>query len=261
MRHCAQCSEKSPAHDAEAAFRRASAVAEGLVAVEPSGVYPRYRLARAELRLSEFLAASGRGVEALVPIRRAVATLEKLTGDCASMPEYQQALADGLLALGELRLEAGHQSEAEHAFHRAMELYRKIEPQADCDPELADRCVRGFISCALPRFRDPDRALSLSRRAAFRFPQSTRLKSSLGIACYRAGDWKGAVTSLSDAHKSPDPGDAADLLVLAMAHHQAGETAEAQACYERAASSITRVTRARETQRLQAEAQALFGHR
>jgi eukaryotic-like serine/threonine-protein kinase len=261
MRLCAQCSEKSPAHDAEAAFRRASAVAEGLVAVEPSGIYPRYRLARAELRLSEFLAASGRGVEALVPIRRAVATLEKLTGDCASMPEYQQALADGLMALGELRLEAGHQSEAEHAFHRAMELYRKIEPQADCDPELADRCMRGFISCALPRFRDPDRALSLSRRAASRFPHSTRLKSSLGIACYRAGDWKGAVTSLSDAHKSPDPGDAADLLVLAMAHHQSGETAEAQACYERAASSMTRVTRARDTQRLQAEAKALFGHR
>ena len=88
-------------------------------------------------------------------------------------------------------------------------------PQADSDPELADHCVRGLTSCTIPRFSDPSRALDLARRAARRFPQCALLRSTLGFACYRAGDWQGAISALTESrkplrhrgcHRLPGPG-------------------------------------------------------
>ena len=87
------------------------------------------------------------------------------------------------------------------------------------------------------------------------------LRSTLGFACYRAGDWKGAITALTESRKPPGTDDATDCLVLALAHHQAGENAKAEAYYDRAAGLIHSAAHGRQSQRLHAEAVALLGHR
>jgi uncharacterized protein HemY len=79
--------------------------------------------------------------------------------------------------------------------------------------------------------------------------------------CYRAGDWQGAITAPTESRKPPGTEDGTDCLVLALAHHQAGESAKAQACYERAAGLIPSLAHDRQSQRLHAEAVALLGRR
>jgi tetratricopeptide (TPR) repeat protein len=252
---------KAP-HDVEAAYRRALKVAEGLATVDPSGVYPRYRLGSSQLVLGDFLAASGRSNEAEALITRAVETLEKLCGDCPAIPDYKQSLGQALCALAEERLAANSHENAERFVERAASLFREIASLAETDPELADSVARFFASCPIPRFRDPSLALELASRAARRFPQCSMLRSTLGLARFRTGDWKGAILDLNAARTLGNTnGDPVDWFLLAMAHHQVGEKADARACYEHAAGSISAVAHGRQWSQLNREASTLLGIR
>ena len=137
-------------------------------------------------------------------------------------------------------------------------------PAPDLDPEhdpgFADRCVRGLTSCPLPRFRDPARAIELAGRAAVNFPNNPMLASTLGLARYRVSDWKGAIAALTASKKERDPGDVADWLILAMAHHRAGDKAQAKIWFERATSTAgDDVPRGRAWLSLREEAKAIMG--
>jgi uncharacterized protein HemY len=128
--------------------------------------------------------------------------------------------------------------------------------------ELADSVARFFTSCPIPRFRDPSQALELASRAARRFPQCGMPRSTLGLARFRTGDWKGAILDLNAARTLGNTdGDAVDWFLLAMGHHQAGEKADARACYERAAGSISAAAHGRQWSQLYREASSLIGIR
>jgi tetratricopeptide (TPR) repeat protein len=249
-----------PPRELEAAYRRTVEVAEGLVAIEPPGAYPRHRLGNSLIALGNYLAASGREKEAAALLERARETLETLCNDCPAVPEFLQSLGEALSALGELKLAAGGRAECEHAYERALTLFRQVAPEAEHDPGLADRCVRGLTLCPLPRFRDPARAIELAGRAAVNFPNNPMLASTLGLARYRVSDWKGAIAALTASKKERDPGDVADWLILAMAHHRAGDKAQAKIWFERATSTAgDDVPRGRAWLSLREEAKAIMG--
>ena len=52
---------------------------------------------------------------------------------------------------------------------------------------------------------------------------------------------------------------AADWFLLATAHHQSGEKADARACYEHVAGSISAVANGRQLRRVYREASTLLG--
>jgi eukaryotic-like serine/threonine-protein kinase len=245
----------------EAVYLHAVDVAEGLASIDSNGVYPRHHLASALLTLGDYLAHSGRSTDALAPFARAIGTLEKLVSDCPAVLTFKQSLGDALWARAELRLEAGQREDAAIALERAADLFRQIFPEAVNDPELADSAVRFFTCCPMPRFRDPAVALELAGRAARAFPQCAMLQSTLGLARYRAGDWKIAIETLTRSRKLGDPGNPTDSLILAMAHHQLGEEAEARACFQHAGGSNAAVTHGQSWRRLYAEASAVLGTR
>jgi eukaryotic-like serine/threonine-protein kinase len=254
--------EHGTPRDVEAAYRRAFEIAEELAAVDSYGVYPRHRLGSALIALGDFLASNGRGTEAAVLLNRGVETLDKLAADCPAVPEYKQLLGQALCALAEERLAANCHDKAEHLLERAASLFREIAPLAETDPELADSVARFFTSCPILRFRNPTQALELASRAARRFPQSGTLRSTLGLARFRAGDWKGAILDLNEARTLDNTdGDAVDWFVLAMAHHQAGEKADARASYEHATGSVSAVAHGRQWSQLHREASTLLGIR
>ena len=77
-----------------------------------------------------------------------------------------------------------------------------------------------------PKSRDPARALVLAQKAVQSAPKIPNYRSSLGIARYRTGDWKGAISDLAQAiglRPPDDPTNANDAYFLAMAHFQAGD--------------------------------------
>ena len=100
--------------------------------------------------------------------------------------------------------------------------------------------------CADPRFRDPARAVSLAQRVVNQIPQNATFWNTLGVAQYRAGRWREAVTALQKSMALKKGGDRYDWLFLAMAHCQLGEKEAARSWYDKAAKELKKFEYPRE---------------
>jgi tetratricopeptide (TPR) repeat protein len=83
--------------------------------------------------------------------------------------------------------------------------------------------------------RDPERAVTLARRAVELSPGQQMLLNTLGVALYRTGQYAQAVSVLEQS-LAAEKGqfDAFDLFFLAMAHHRLGHVTPARDCFDRA---------------------------
>jgi serine/threonine protein kinase/Flp pilus assembly protein TadD len=82
---------------------------------------------------------------------------------------------------------------------------------------------------------------------------------ALGIAQYRAGEWKAAIASLGKSNELRNGGDGPVFCFLAMAHWQLGQQKEARSWYEKAVAWIeNNNAKDADTQRFRAEAAALL---
>jgi tetratricopeptide (TPR) repeat protein len=65
-------------------------------------------------------------------------------------------------------------------------------------------------------------------------PKSGSYRNTLGVALYRAGEWKAAIEALEESERlAPDKYLHSNGLFLAMAHWQLGQKDEARAWYDR----------------------------
>src|SRR5262249_12446257 len=128
------------------------------------------------------------------------------------------------------------------------------------DPDDADVQSRLalFLATTLePRYRDAGRAVELATKAANQKPDKGTYWSILGLAHYRAGDWKATITAIDKALKLQAGGDV--LFVLAMAHWQQGNQPEARRWYKQAVQWMERYAGQVELlRRFRAEAAALL---
>ena len=94
--------------------------------------------------------------------------------------------------------------------------------------------------------------------------------NTLGVARYRAGDWKGAVAALEKSMPLRRGGDAFDWFFLAMSHWQLGNKDDARRWYDRGAREVQQPpgdkparpwgeVQANELRAFRAEAAALLG--
>jgi tetratricopeptide (TPR) repeat protein len=111
-----------------------------------------------------------------------------------------------------------------------------------------------------PEVRDPARAVELARRAVELEPNRVTW-NTLGVAHYRAGDWKASVAALEKSMAlGHGDGYAFDWFFLAMAHWRLGHSDEARTWYERAAAWMEKNRpKDLELSRFRAEAAALLG--
>jgi tetratricopeptide (TPR) repeat protein/serine/threonine protein kinase len=124
----------------------------------------------------------------------------------------------------------GHQGKQDEA----IACYRKA---IALDPKLAG--PRNNLAWQLAtspdvKARDPARAVELAKEAVGLTPQNGSYWNTLGVAQYRAGDWKAAVEALDKSRQLRNGGDAMDWFFLAMAHWQLGAKEEARTWYDRA---------------------------
>src|SRR5262249_7620972 len=84
-----------------------------------------------------------------------------------------------------------------------------------------------LATCPDPKLRDPARAVQLAQRAVELEEQIGKTSNTLGVARYRAGNWKAAIEALDKSRASRQGGDAFDFLFLAMACWQLGQKDEA----------------------------------
>jgi tetratricopeptide (TPR) repeat protein len=166
-------------------------------------------------------------------------------------PDY----AEDHYSLGIVLWNQGKVGEAIAAYREAIRLKPKL---AEAHNNLAMILANGPD----PKLRDPARAVELALKADELKPQSNIIWSALGVAYYRAEDWKASVAALKKAMELSNGGDASDWFFLAMAHWRLGHHDEARAWYDKAAAWKAKdlpQSENEELRRFRVETEALMG--
>jgi eukaryotic-like serine/threonine-protein kinase len=91
-------------------------------------------------------------------------------------------------------------------------------------------------------------------------PNAAQILSTLGLAHYRAGDWKAAIEAFEKAIANPKGGSGADWFVVGMACRRLGQQQDARNWYDKAARWMIHNDPAnQDLRRLRGEAQRLLG--
>jgi serine/threonine protein kinase len=119
-----------------------------------------------------------------------------------------------------------------------------------------------LATCPIPQLREPAKAVELARRAVEKARPQHRgmFWNTLGVALYRAGDWKAAIEALGQSERlSPDKRVALNAFFLAMAHWRLGDRERARTWYDRAVAWMDKNRpRDQELARFRAEAASLL---
>jgi tetratricopeptide (TPR) repeat protein len=110
-----------------------------------------------------------------------------------------------------------------------------------------------LATCPDAKLRDPDQAVALAQKAVQLAPKEGAYWNTLGVAHYRAGDWKAAVAALDKSVELRQGGDAVDRLFLGMAHRKLGHSDEARQAYAQAVQWLEKHKEAVERDRTQRE--------
>jgi tetratricopeptide (TPR) repeat protein len=144
-------------------------------------------------------------------------------------------LADRCYRLGRRSKDQGRLSEARTAWSRALEILGRLVARAPESPQVQRRwcdCANDLAWLLLnhpdPASRNPGAALALCGQAVQRCPGSAVYWNTLGVAHFRAGDFKSAVIALERAMDLTGEGTPFDHVFLAMVHARLGHTEEAQ---------------------------------
>jgi serine/threonine protein kinase len=218
---------------------------------------------------------AGRLPEAEADYRQALALCEKLAkadeGDKFWFESSAMNFAGAQEALGNVLWATDRQEEAAAAFRRAEEIRQEVlDLRRDkSSPNLLYQAMaRFYATCPDKRLRKPAKAVELAKKAV-EIAETLEPRPSLalgdswntlGVAQYRAGEWKAAVTGLEKATQLPQSGANTAGFFLAMAHWQLGDKDQAHRCYDKAVQWMeTSRPHDPELIQLRAEAAALLG--
>jgi uncharacterized protein HemY len=101
-------------------------------------------------------------------------------------------------------------------------------------PEALNQFAWFLATCADARFRDAPQAVTLAHQAVMRGQGETAYWETLGVAYYRAGDWKESLAALERARQLDAGNSIYVWLFLAMAHGRSGDGKKARTCYDSA---------------------------
>jgi tetratricopeptide (TPR) repeat protein len=142
----------------------------------------------------------------------------------------------------------------------ADKAYRKLLELAPQNPAAHNILAWVLATCPDSKFRDPKRAAELAKKATELAPNEASYWNTLGVAQYRAGDWKAALAALEKSMELGKGGNSFDWYFLAMAHWQLGKRDESRKWYDQAVEWMEKnQPKNEELRRFRAEAAELLG--
>src|SRR5438552_7834847 len=104
-----------------------------------------------------------------------------------------------------------------------------------------------------PKFRDPPRAVQLAKEVVQHAPKFADKWTTLGVAYYRASDWKNTIAALEKS-ETLAPGRFAGVngFFLAMAHWQLGDKEKARQWYAKAVEAMKKQAAGEQLRQFQA---------
>jgi serine/threonine protein kinase len=184
---------------------------------------------------------------------------DELAATCTTLavrqtsPDMRRALGRPLGQLGtSLMGDNRHKDGAE-----MLRLAIRFDPD---NPDFLNNLAWLLASTPDSPVHDPARALELAQKVVSLKSENWMYWNSLGVAAYRAGDWKKASEALKKSMSLHQGGDANDWFFLAMARWRQNQPAEARKWLDQAlAWTKKNQPRNSELKRFQAEAETLMG--
>jgi tetratricopeptide (TPR) repeat protein len=233
-------------HEAVEARRQELRLRKQVLAEFPSMMPYLPDLARCSVRLGDALRRIGAQDEAIAAYQEAIRACKEAN---RRQPENIGTYVWWGLALA--RTDAGAQ---------AVAVWEQGVQQAADMATVAKEASEFLLDSTDPPVQNPEPAVCLAQKAVALAPQSGICWSTLGAACYRAGQWRETVDALEKALPLQSEGASVDGFFLAMAHWQLGEREKARAWYDRAVQGMDKNRpHDQELQRLRTEAAALLG--
>jgi tetratricopeptide (TPR) repeat protein len=119
-------------------------------------------------------------------------------------------------------------------WERAIEAYQETIRLMPDHPVAYHSLAWLLATCPQAKLRDPPRAVELAGKAVHLAPAEGMFWTTLGVARYRAGDWKAAAAALEKSVTLRKGGTPLDWFFLAMAHGCLEDKKQADRWYQKA---------------------------
>jgi serine/threonine protein kinase len=220
----------------------------------------RFQTARAyELMVNVYL-VEGKLEEAAQTQRKAIALFEGLEAEQPENTEFRLLPARLHWILGNWYVSYKRHREAKEQYELACAVYRRALPY-DRDGRAHNNLAALLCDCEETELRDPIQALAQAMQALALAPRERKFWNTLGLAHYRAGEWRAARAALEKSMELAAGGDANDWLVLSMNCWHQGEQKEARTWYDKAADWLESHPPTDELYHLRRDAAKLLGIR
>ena len=199
--------------------------------------------------------------------------MSKLVRNLPEEPALKFGLRRSCFNLGLSHLRRHEYEVAFAHYERALQLSRELVAAAPTVEEyqnalnkdirvlskkLSNRAWQ-LATAPEPTERNPQKALDAATRAVELQPDDANHWSNLGVARFRAGDWRDAVEALEKADAMIEGGDLVHRMFFAMAYWQLGDRQKARELYAQGAAWITEHRKNSEGQlRFRGEAEELM---
>ena len=198
------------------------------------------------MNLAHALEALGRSEEAIAEYRKAI-----------QLEPYNATTHSNL---GEALVIHGKPEETLAAWREGIAKAQEMIRTQPRDAGAYNFLAWFLANAADPDLRQPAQAVELATKAVELAPKEGAMWNTLGVARYRNGQWKEAITALEKSVELGKRGGASDWLFLAMAHWQVGNKEEARRWYDKAIEWMEkRKSKNEELLRFRAEAEELLG--
>jgi tetratricopeptide (TPR) repeat protein len=145
---------------------------------------------------------------------------------------YRLGFAWAKYELGNVLIGAGKHEEGVDAFRLSITHFEALAEQFPNLPRHQSHLGWVLSTCAAKELRNPNRAVHYAQRALSLTPENPDYWANLARAQFEAGDYRAAIVSTEEGRKyfgDRLPSDA--KLVLAMAHHQLGDSLRGREIY------------------------------
>lgn len=198
--------------------------------------------------------------EAIRVYRQARDHLEALVRENPTVPDYEYELAKSYWWLGGIHAATAEPAEASRSFRQALDLLEKLIHDHPDRASFRNVLAWYLATCPDPQLRDGPRAVAAANKAVEVAPKFGNYVNTLGVAYYRAGDWRSAVATLEKSIELRAGGSSEDFFFLAMAHWQLNHKDQAHQWYVKAIEWMTKnQPDDEELDRFHAEAATLLG--
>ena len=215
--------------EGESSFRHAIKAKESIMAESSTPTAERSELGIYYCDLGTLLVAADKPKEAEQAFRQGLILLDD-SGPASNNPvahPYFRVLGRSYL-IGLLQA-SGRASEADEEFHQILDVIPDAVQQKDMAWSLA-RATATYEH----RLANTNVTVRLAKKAVEYAPDKAAYWTTLGVAQYRADQWKDSVAALNKSMELGNGGNSFDFIVLAMAHWQLGNKVEALQWYDRA---------------------------